>query len=115
MKRGDIVLISYPFTDLSSQIVRPALIVSTKDFHRCGGEAIFLFITKERYYTPYDFIINSSNSDFNLTGLKLSSTFRVGKIITLDRKLAKKRLGEASLRIMGEVSSRLKNLLEISS
>ena len=68
MNRGDIVLISYPFTDLSSQIVRPALIVSTEDFHRCGGDAIFLFITKEKYHTPYDFIIGSSDSDFNFTG-----------------------------------------------
>ncbi len=115
MKRGDIVLISYPFTDLSSQIVRPALVVSTEDFHRCGEEAIFLFITKKRYYTSYDFIVDSSDSDFNLTGLTLSSTFRVGKITTLERKLAKRYLGKASPKIMEEVSSRLIKLLKIPS
>ena len=115
MNRGDIVIISYPFTDLSSQKVRPALIVSTEDFHRCGREAIFLFITKEKYHTPYDFIIDSSDPDFNLTGLKLSSTFRVGKIAALERKLAKECIGKASPKIMEEVSSRLRKLLKIPS
>ena len=114
MERGDIVLIAYPFTNLSSRKVRPALVVSTKDFHKQGEDAIFLFITKEEYRTPYDFTIESSNPDFNSTGLKLPSTFRVGKITTLERGLAKRRLGRASSKIMEEISTRLERLLGIS-
>ena len=43
LKRGSVVLVIYPFTDLSSAKRRPALVVSATE--RSGRDCILAFIT----------------------------------------------------------------------
>jgi len=92
-KRGDVVLVAFPFTDLSTTKVRPALVVSTDSFHQSGVDAILVGITsqisKER--TPTDFLL--SLEDQQQAGLPKRSLVRLGKIVTLDRRLIRKKLG----------------------
>ena len=111
IKRGEIVLISFPFTNLSTIKVRPALIVSSDSFNKTKGDAIFLFITTKKYNTAFDLRINETHPDFKATGLKTSSTFRVSKLMCLEQGLAKRRLGRASKRIQKQVDTKLKCLL----
>lgn len=110
LEKGDIALLPYPFTDLTSSVVRPALVISNEKFHK-RGEAIFLFITKKAYDSEFDYFIDTSHPDFKTTGLKYPSTFRVGKIVCLEQKLVKRILGRASKKIMHEISLRLKDIL----
>jgi mRNA interferase MazF len=44
MRRGTVVLTPFPFTDLSGQKVRPALVVSRSD--RPGTDVLLAFITQ---------------------------------------------------------------------
>lgn len=113
LKRGDIVLLPYPFTDLSDTKARPAIVVSTDKFNNSNNDAVFLCISRTDYKTPFDFRIDSHNPSFLSTGLKYPSTFRTAKIVTLEKKLAKKRLGRADSKILSEIELRLKSLLEI--
>ena len=113
LKRGDIVLLPYPFTDLSGKKARPALIVSNDRFNSVNSDAIFVFITREVYKTPFDFRIESNDPRFQTTGLKYPSTFRTAKIATLEKKLAQRRLGHADTNLLSEIELRLKSLLEI--
>jgi len=46
-KRGDIVLVSFPFTDLSSSKRRPALVVSPDSFNEATSDLILAAITSE--------------------------------------------------------------------
>lgn len=111
LEKGDIVLLPYPFTDLSTSSVRPALVISNSKFNK-RGEALFLFITKKQHSGTFDYGIDSNHPDFKGTGLKYNSTFRVGKIICLEEKLVKRSLGKASEDIMAEVRTRLEMMLE---
>ena len=111
IKRGEVVLISFPFTNLSITKVRPALIVSNDSFNKTRGDAIFLFITTKKYNTAFDLRINKTHPDFKATGLKTSSTFRVSKLMCLEQGLAKRLLGRASKCILKQVDTRLKCLL----
>jgi len=111
IKRGEIVLVSFPFTNLTTTKIRPALIVSSNSFNKNSGDAIFLFITTKEYNTAFDLRINKTHPDFKATGLKTSSTFRVSKLMCLEQGLAKRRLGHVSKRILKQVDTRLKCLL----
>jgi|SRR5579862_2755256 len=45
--RGDIVLVSFPFTDLSSSKRRPALVVSPDAFNRAMQDVVLAAITSQ--------------------------------------------------------------------
>ncbi len=113
LRRGDIVLLPYPFTDLSSQKPRPALVISNDKFNNSNQDAIFIFITKTEYRSPFDLRIESSDPRFQLTGLKAASTFRTAKIITLQKTLAIRKSGIADKSLLTDIELRLKSLLEI--
>ncbi len=46
-KRGDIVLVSFPFTDLSSSKRRPALVVSPDSFNQTLQDIVLAAITSQ--------------------------------------------------------------------
>ena len=115
IQRGDIVLLSFPFTDLSADKRRPALVISEDSFNNSNQDVVFIFITTESYNTPFDMRLESSDSRFALTGLKGSAaTFRTSKIMTLDRNLAQKRLGSADPTLLRDIELRLKSLFNIT-
>ncbi|MBI5754618.1 type II toxin-antitoxin system PemK/MazF family toxin [Candidatus Peregrinibacteria bacterium] len=92
-KFGTIVLIPFPFTDLSSTKLRPALIIS-----RTSGkeeDVIVAFITTKTEHRKRlsDFSLKSSDAHFQDTGLKMNSVVRFDKIATLNKKLILGELG----------------------
>ncbi len=95
-RRGDIVLVPFPFTDFKSHKVRPAVIISSKISRR--GDVIVAFISS---VLPFDrqeenaVVLESSDSVFMKTGLKMTSVFRMDKLITLHFSLILRHLGHA--------------------
>lgn len=87
---GAIVLVPFPFTDLSATKVRPALIVSRSDHG--GDDVIVCFITSKISKEHADQLILESN---DRTGLKTRSAIRFDKIATLDKKVILGELGVA--------------------
>ena len=70
----EIVLVPFPFDDLSANKVRPAVCLT--DQIRPFGHIIVAFITSNvsPIISPTDLILDSSAADFSQTGLKLSDT-----------------------------------------
>jgi mRNA interferase MazF len=113
IQRGDVVLLSFPFTDLSGTKVRPAILVSDDSFNRQGDDGVFVCITTQKYQTPFDLSVTKSSSSFRATGLKENSTVRVSKIMCLDKGLVRRRLGSADSVLMKKIQSALKCLLAL--
>ena len=89
MPKGDLVLINFPFTDLSGSKLRPAVILAeNKD------DMTVSFITSQLGWQEKTDLILLPNSTNNL---KTKSLLRVGKIATLDKGLAKGLLGNLTL------------------
>ncbi len=45
MKKGDVVLVTFPFTDLSSVKVRSALIISNDSYNEIQDDTVLFLIT----------------------------------------------------------------------
>lgn len=112
LRRGSVVLTIYPFTNLSSAKRRPALVVSATG--RPGRDCILAFITSRTgSLEATDLVLEPADSDFAATGLRVQSSVRCGKLMTLDRSLLTGRLGQVSQRLMNGVDVRLKIALAL--
>ena len=115
IKRGQIVLLSFPFTDLQTKKVRPALVVSSDSFNTIGSDAVFIFITSKRYDGPYDIWLEHGDPEFQATKLKMPSTLRVSKIMCLEQDLVKRRLGYLDDKTLQKVEHALMQLFELNN
>ena len=86
---GSIVLARFPFTDLSGEKRRPALVVSRDNVRR--EDLVVCFITSVPRSGPDIAPLDA----FPGTGLKVLSAVRFDKLATLDRSVIAGKLGEA--------------------
>lgn len=85
MKKGDIVLIPFPFTDLLGNKNRPAVILIDSE-----DDVTVCFITTQlKWQSGFDISIQPSD----LNGLKKTSLVRLNKFATIDKDLIIGRLG----------------------
>lgn len=98
-KFGTIVLIPFPFTDLTSAKLRPALIVSKTANY---DDVILVFITsrKPKKLLKSHFPLRVGDAAFPETGLKTDSIFRFDKIATLNQKLILGELGKCNAALL---------------
>ena len=107
MKPGDIVLIRFPQADLKSGKLRPALIIAiSASRHR---DLLLALISSRLHQATlgFDEIINTSDSDYITTGLKVASLIRLGRLTSVESSVINARLGTIS----PERLIRIKNLL----
>lgn len=101
--KGKIVLISFPFTDLTSTKLRPALVL-----YEGEKDVVVAFIssriTKAR---PIDISINENHSEFKQTGLKLASTVKLDKIATISKELILGEIGEVGPKLKKEINDKI--------
>lgn len=84
---GDIVLVAFPFTDLTASKVRPALVLSRKP--SAQGNVIVCFITSRAQRGQRVIPLQATLE----TGLKVRSFARLDKIATLERTVLLGKLG----------------------
>ena len=90
--KGKIVLISFPFDDLSSLKVRPAYCLTNEI--GIYQHIIFALITSRIPETPLntDIILRPGHPDFVNSGLRQASTLRLDHLVTLRQSLIRREL-----------------------
>ncbi len=107
MKKGDILLIPFPFTDLTGQKNRPALILVTTD-----ADITVAFITSQvKWQEEHDLKLEPSTEN----GLKKPSLVRLSKLATIDSKLVIGKLGNLSGAEIQQLNQKLIQLLQLES
>lgn len=99
MRKGDIVLVPFPFTDLSRTKKRPALVLINDE-----DDVTLAFITT-RLHWKKDWDLSLDPTELN--GLKKTSIVRLAKITTLERELILGRLGTISESKLKELNKKL--------
>ncbi len=85
-RRGDVVRVPFPFTDLSTAKQRPAVVLSSERYHRATEDCLVAAITS------------------------VGPATLVGKLITLDRRLIRRTLGRLPDATMGVLLAEVKGL-----
>lgn len=109
--RGAIVLVPFPFTDLSSIKVRPALVISSNNSGKADVIVAFVSSVVKKSKPEEDVLLIATDKDFFTTGLKMTSVIRCRKIATLDRSIVLGELGHLSSQQMKQVDAILKKIL----
>ena len=111
MKRGDIYLAPFPFTDGSSSKVRPVLVVSS-DIFNVGEDVVFVPISKgPDPDSPHAVFIDDKSPGFAQTGLKWASSVKWTKPMTIAKKVIKKRLGTIAPDLLADTLKHLQSLV----
>lgn len=78
---GAVVVVSFPFTDLSSHRMRPSVVLA----HADRGDWILCQITSKVYSDPR--AVSLSDNDFDRGSLNMISYVRPGKLFTANQTL----------------------------
>ena len=110
MTRGKVVLVPFPFDDLSTTKARPALCLTDPiGPHR---HVVLAFITSriQADLLDTDWVLDTSQADFASTGLRVSSTLRLHRLMTVTTSLIQRELGELTPGMQTEVANKLRTL-----
>ncbi len=106
---GDLVVVPFPFSDLSQTKNRPALVVATYD----GPDVILAQITSQPYSDSY--AISLEDTEIVSGSLQKQSYIRPNKLFTCDKNFIRKKIGHLSTQKISEVSEVLVQLFSGSS
>lgn len=104
---GSVVLVAFPFSDLSAIKLRPCLILGVAEH----GDIIVCQITSQPYASKQ--AISLGNSDFINGSIVTDSFIRVDKIATLDRAIIKRVLGKINTSKLATVKTSLTKLFQL--
>ena len=113
MTKHEVVLVQFPFDDLSSARVRPAVCLTEPiGPHQ---HLILAFVTSRIPASPLktDLVIDAGGADFAATGLRVSSTLQLHRLMTVTRVLLRRELGALSPPMQAQVQERLRKLFEL--
>jgi mRNA interferase MazF len=105
VKQREIILINFPFSDLTGAKVRPALVISNNSYNRTNLDTVVLAITSNLLPYPYKVLIEMQ--DIEDGSLPLKSAIRVDKpfsvlqtkVLKIQAKITVNKLEEVKLLI----------------
>lgn len=116
MKRGDVVLVDFPFSASSGSKKRPALIVQCDHNNGRLQDTIVAIVTSNvtTAHEPTQHLIDPSHPDWTASGLRLPSVVKCEHLYTFSQKRILRIIGQLSPATMLEINDCLKASLELT-
>jgi mRNA interferase MazF len=108
--RGKVVLVPFPFDDLSATKVRPAVCLTEEIGARRHVVLAFLTSRPRDETLPSDLALAPDDPDFALTGLRVPSTLRLHRLTTVAATFILRELGALSPRLLDQVGAKVTHL-----
>lgn len=111
-QRGDVVLIPFPFTDLTATKTRPAVVVSSAAYQGVRSELLLAYVSSQivKATVPIDYVL----ADWQAAGL-LKPSFVRSKLAAIEPTLVVHQVGRLSAQDLSEVDRRLRSAMELTS
>jgi len=110
MIKGKVILVPFPFDDLSRTKVRPAVCLTEPiGRHR---HVVVAFVTSRIpvELQETDLVLDSTQAGFAMTGLQTTLTLRLHRLLTITTSIVLRELGKLSPRMETEVRDKLAKL-----
>jgi mRNA interferase MazF len=109
-QRVDVILVPFPFSDLTTTKVRPAVVVSSDLYHSTEPDLLLAALTSraEAATGPFDYPLN----DWRAAGLRFPSALKP-VLVTLDPARVVHRIGALSAADLAQVDERLRRALAL--
>ena len=105
--KGDVVVLPFPFSDLSSSKRRPAIVVAIAS----PDDIVLAQITSHNFYDNY--AIKLCDNDFSNGGLNTNSNIRPNKLFTADVSIIAYKAGSVKLQKMKDVAATIVKLVSM--
>jgi len=99
--KGDIVVLPFPYSDLSASKKRPALVLADLE----GEDIILCQITSK--FVKDDYAIGLNNSDFIKGTLNKPSNIRPNRLFTAEKSIILRKIGTVKLEVFEQVVDKL--------
>jgi mRNA interferase MazF len=104
--KGDVVVVPFPFSDLSNAKRRPALVLVDLK----SNDLILVQITSQHIFD--DYALSLSNDDFSMGSLNKQSNVRPNRIFTADQKIILYKVGSLREAKFNEVLNKTISILK---
>ena len=111
--RNRIVLVPFPFDDLTSTKVRPAVCLT--DEIGPHHHVVLAFITSQVPESPSvtDIVLRPEDPDFAVTGLRVASAIRLHRLMTVGTEMIRRTLGTLPDHVAVRVKGALRELFQL--
>jgi len=114
MKRGDVVLFDFPFSDRTGSKLRPAVIVQADVLNQSIDDTILALVTRTRRSASTELLIDLATPDGKQSGLFHTSVVDCKNLLTADQKFVYTQLGSLSVSLLSGLDDCLKSALGLS-
>lgn len=104
--KGEVIVIPFPFSDLTQAKRRPALIIAELE----GDDLILCQITSQRIKDKY--AVEISDKDFETGGLRQPCNVRPNRIFTADSHIVLYRIGNLKKTKLNEIIEKVVEIIQ---
>ncbi len=110
-KRGDIVLVPFPFTDLTDVRQRSAVVVSADWFSTARPAVVLSAITSQAPTELDRDEIRIAGNGLPSSGLPPASMIRTGKLFSIDKAIIRRSMGALQTHLISDLNNKLKDVI----
>lgn len=111
MKRGDVVLVDWPFSDRRGSKLRPAVVVQADFLNGLIDDTILIAVTRSGRSAATEVVLDPAAEP--TSGLSHRSIASCNNFLTIDQALVYKHIGTLSDTAMGRIEVCLKTALAL--
>ena len=108
-EQGEIIIVPFPFSDLSSIKQRPVLVLSKNNDNKSSDDIITCGITSNLKNSKYSVLI--TNNDLKKSEIPRDSRIKVDKLFTIDKGIIKKKVAILKKETFDKVKKEFVNLI----
>lgn len=110
ISQRDVVLLSFPFSDLLTSKVRPAIVLSNNRYNRHSEDFVAVPLTSNLKFRDYAVLI--TNQELESGRLIVNSKAKVDRVFSVSQKLVRMKIGRVNRDVHAKIKTMVYELLE---